>query len=112
MIDWTQVVTAEAKAAAAAAAAKAEIASRRYAAETAGIVVGGIPIKTDRESQALITGAALAAIQDPSYSCRWKTGTGDFITVDAATIIAVATAVRAHVQACFDQEAVELAEMA
>ena len=79
---------------------RAEIASARFEAETAGI--NGI--KTDRESQALITGAALKATQDATYTCRWKTESG-FVTLDAATIIAVADAVRTHVQTCFDAEA-------
>lgn len=80
------------------------IAERRYAEETKGITVSGSAIKTDRESQALITGAVLAATIDPSYVCQWKTS-GGFITLDAAAIIGVATAVRNHVQACFNREA-------
>ena len=85
------------------AAKKAEIAAARYAAEVAGVTVGGVVVRTDRESQALITGAALKAMQDATYTCRWKTESG-FVTLDAATIIAVADAVRSHVQGCFDAE--------
>ena len=81
-------------------AKKTEIAAARYAAEIAG--VNGI--RTDRESQSLITGAALKASMDSTYSCRWKTEAG-FVTLTAAQIIAVADAVRAHVQSCFDREA-------
>jgi hypothetical protein len=61
-------------------------------------------IRTDRESQALITGAALKASTDESYVCRWKTVEG-FVELTAAQIIAVADAVRDHVQASFDREA-------
>lgn len=78
---------------------KYEIANTRYEAEIAG--VNGI--RTDRESQSLITGAAFKASMDSTYSCRWKTEAG-FVTLTAAQIIAVADAVRAHVQACFDRE--------
>ena len=85
------------------AAKMAEIAACRYAAEIAGVTVGGFTVRTDRESQALITGAALKAMQDATYTCRWKTESG-FVTLDAATIIAVADAVRSHVQGCFDAE--------
>ena len=46
-----------------------EIASARYDAEVAGITVAGVAIRTDRESQAVITGAALKAIQDTAYIC-------------------------------------------
>ena len=79
---------------------KAEIAAARWEAETAGID----GIKTDRESQALITGAALKAMQDSGYSCRWKTESG-FVELTAPQILAIADAVRAHVQGCFDHEA-------
>jgi len=80
------------------------IADKRYEIETGGTVFNGIPIATDRTSQALITGAALAATIDPNYVCKWKTSAG-FVTLDASTIIAVATAVRDHVQNAFNREA-------
>lgn len=80
------------------------IAARRYREETRGITLAGESIDTGRDSQALITGAALAAVIDPAYTCNWKTTTG-FIALDAPQIIGIASAVRAHVQACFDREA-------
>lgn len=83
---------------------KNEIAAARYEAETSGVTVEGAVIDTDRESQALITGAAMAATLDESYSLNWKTADG-FISLTAPQIIAVAQAVRAHVQSCFDREA-------
>lgn len=82
---------------------KQQIASARYEAEIAGTVVDGVTIDTGRDSQALITGAALAAMLDENYSLNWKTTSG-FIHLTAPEIIAVAQAVRAHVQACFDKE--------
>ena len=85
-------------------AKRAEIAAARWAEETAGIDVNGFTVRTDRESQALITGAALKAIQDSEYSCRWK-GVSGFIELTAPQILAIADAVRSHVQACFDREA-------
>ena len=86
------------------AAKKAEIANARWHAETSG--VSGF--RTDRESQAMITGAALKAMQDETYTCRWKTDAG-FVELTAAQILAIADAVRAHVQACFDHERALLA---
>ena len=77
-----------------------EIATARYNAEIAG--VNGI--RTDRESQSLITGAALKAMQDPDYTCNWK-GIDGFVTLNATQIIAIADVVRQHVQSCFDHEA-------
>ena len=77
-----------------------EIAAARFEAETAGID----GIKTDRESQALITGAALQAIVDYDYECRWKTSEG-FVHLSAEQIKYIAQLVRSHLQSCFDREA-------
>jgi hypothetical protein len=99
-IDWTKVVTPADKFEQAKERKRGEIAAARFEAETAGID----GIKTDRESQALITGAALKAMQDSEYSCRWKTESG-FVELTAPQILAIADAVRAHVQGCFDHEA-------
>ena len=87
-----------------------ELASARFMAETAGVTVGNFHIRTDRESQALITGAALQAVEDPNYTCRWKTEAG-FVTLTAEQIKNVAMGVRAHVQTCFDHEAEKNAEV-
>ncbi|MBZ5757934.1 DUF4376 domain-containing protein [Pseudomonas sp. S5(2021)] len=81
-----------------------QIADRRWQAEVAGIDVGGMHIDTGRDSQALITGATVQAMLDPSYTLRWKTPDG-FVDLTAEQIIGVATAARAHVQACFNREA-------
>jgi hypothetical protein len=64
----------------------------------------------------LLTGAVLKAKDDPAYSVRWKARNGWF-QLDSATLIAIADAVRAHVQACFDkekqlQEQIDVAETA
>ena len=40
---------------------------------------------------------------DSTYSCRWKTESG-FVELTAPQILAIADAVRAHVQSCFDHE--------
>ena len=82
---------------------RAKIAAARYEREIAGVEVNGILIDSGRDSQALITGAALAAMLDSEYSLNWKTVDG-FIHLTAPEIIAVAQAVRAHVQTCFDRE--------
>ncbi len=81
-----------------------DIAARRYRAETAGIIVNGMPLDTGRDSQALVTGAALQAVIDSTYTCQWKTAEG-FVDLDGPQIIAIASTMRAHVQACFDREA-------
>ncbi len=103
MIDFSRAITKEAKDAAATESVKAGIAARRYVAEISGITLNGMFIDTDRDSQALITGAALSAMLDSTYVCNWKTIEG-FVQLDAATLIGIAQAIRAHVQACFDRE--------
>lgn len=81
----------------------AVIAAERYKREGVGITVNGFEIQTTRDGQALIAGAAVSAILDPAYKCNWKTG-GGFVELTAPQLIETATAVRAHVQACFDRE--------
>lgn len=103
-LDLTKLITAEDKAAAALAAACAALKARRDQAIAAGITVSGMAVATDDLSQQRITGAALAASLDGDYSVNWKTEAG-FVELSAAQVLAVAQAVRAHVQACFDREA-------
>lgn len=96
----------------------AALTHRRWEVETGGIVISGMPIPTDRESQALITGAVAGALIDPAQVIYWKTSAKDehgvpiSVPLDATTLKAVALAVRAHVQACFDLEAAKGAELA
>lgn len=102
-IDLSQLVTAEQKAQAAREQLVARIAARRWQAETGGTVIEGLPLPTDRESQALITGATVQAMIDPSYTLNFKTAAG-FVTLTAQQVIGIASAVRRHVQASFDRE--------
>ncbi|MFL1515319.1 DUF4376 domain-containing protein [Pseudomonas prosekii] len=89
----------------------AQIAARRYQQETAGITVDGVRVATDRDSQSMITAAALSALIDPTYACSWKALNGVF-ELSAAQLIGQAKAVRAHVQASFDRECELLAALA
>jgi len=52
----------------------------------------------------LIDGAVLEATQDPDYVMQWKTPAG-FVELVGAQVLAVARAMRARVQTCFDREA-------
>ena len=83
------------------------IAARRYVAEVAGTIVGGMPIDTDDRSKLLINGAALRANRSSDYVLRWKTS-GGFVDLTSDQVLAVADAVSEHVQACFDREDVLL----
>ena len=87
------------------------IAERRWQVEVAGVTVGGIQIETDDRSKLLINGAALRADRSADYVLRWKTSQG-FVDLSAAQVLAVAAAVSAHVQLCFDREDVLLGAVA
>lgn len=84
--------------------AKEKLAAKRYDVETGGISVGDVTVDTTRESQMMIMAARTLAKEDANYTVNWKTADDTFATLDATTIIAVADAVRVHVQACFDNE--------
>lgn len=79
-------------------------ASKRFEVETGGISFGGSTIATDRESQAMISGAFAYVQQSPEATIQWKSENG-FVELDAASMTAIALAVGAHVQACFAKEA-------
>ncbi len=81
----------------------AALASKRWQVETGGIVVGGATIATDRESQSLIDGAYAGALRHPGTVIKFK-GVDGWVTLDAATMIAIGDAVFFHVQACFARE--------
>lgn len=83
---------------------KAAIAKRRWEIETGGLMVGGILVDTDRESQALITGKQLYLDKRPEVDgVRWKAEAG-FVIIPRADFEAMAIAVAEHVQASFDRE--------
>lgn len=82
----------------------ADLASKRFEVETAGIILGGALIKTDRETNAIITGAYVQAQNNPDFLIRWKIANGLFTTLNSATIIAIGDAVTQHIQACFNRE--------
>ena len=88
------------------------IARTRYEYETGGTTVDEMHVATDRQSQALITGAFSSAKDaketGEAWSIRWKSA-GAWVELDADQMIGLGRAVRAHVQACFDREK-ELAE--
>jgi hypothetical protein len=75
-------------------------ANARFLKETGGITVNGAAIQTDRDSQAMISNAYAYVTASGAASVSYKTASG-FVTMDAATLKAVALAIGAHVQACF-----------
>lgn len=83
---------------------KAALAHWRYAVEVAGVVVNGAMVRTDRESQAQLTGAMLSVQTGALQTIDWKDGNGVFVTLTAQELTGVAYAVAQHVQGCFSQE--------
>lgn len=79
-------------------------AAKRFTVETGGITVNGETIDTSRDSQSMITGAYTYSQAHPSETIKFKAVSG-WVSLDAATMSAIATAVGAHVQACFAAEA-------
>lgn len=89
----------------------ADLANVRWQKEIGGTTFNGMPIATDAVSQTKYIGAVVGAQIDPNAVINWKMADGTFVTLDAQAITAVAMAVRAHVQACFDNEAELKAEI-
>ena len=85
------------------AAKLAELASARYTEEVGGIVVGGVTIATDRESQSMLTGAYVSLKQGLMQSVNWK-GDDGWVTATLTEIEPIAQAVGLHVQQCFTKE--------
>lgn len=81
------------------------LAAKRWEKEAGGIVFNGMTVATDAVSQTKIIGAVVGAQMDPQSTIQWKMADGSFSTLDATAVLAMAMAVRAHVQACFDNEA-------
>lgn len=83
-----------------------DLAARRFMAEEGGTTLGNTPIATDRTTQGKVTAAYVKASADSNYTiAAWKGTDGTFSPLNATTIIAIADAIEAHVQACFANEA-------
>lgn len=80
-----------------------ELAAARYAEETGGVVVGSVTIATDRESQAMLTGAYVSLKQGLMQSVNWK-GDDGWVAATLTEIEPIAQAVGQHIQACFTKE--------
>lgn len=90
------------------AAAKQTIADERFIRETAGTIVGGVAVFTDRTTQMKLTGAAIRAQRDTAYTVNWKQSDGTYVELNATQLIAIGDAVGDYVQACYDRESVVL----
>jgi len=82
----------------------AGVATKRWQAETGGIVVAGSPIKTDRESQAQLSSAYTSLKSGLIDDTPWKADGDTFVLVTLAGLELIAQAVATHVRACFAAE--------
>jgi hypothetical protein len=80
-----------------------ELAAYRYKIETSGITIDGMIVDTDRQSQAMLTGATLYSSLIPEAVIDWK-GVNGWVQIDKQSIEKVALIVGAYVQACFTCE--------
>lgn len=72
----------------------------RDAAEVSGVIYDGVEYDTDPMSVQRITGACLQANVDPTMTWDWTAADNSVVTLDAAQMVALGTAVAAHVSAC------------
>lgn len=85
----------------------------RYEKEVGGVVVNGVTIPSDRDTQAKLTAAALLATLDGTSTFNWKLADGSFTSaLTAAQMLTIATAVGSHVNRCFVVESQVLAQIA
>lgn len=80
-----------------------QVASNRYDFEVGNIVEGGFEIKTDRESQATLTGAYVTLKNGFADYIDWKTANG-WVPLDLATVSGIVQKVTHHVQYSFTVE--------
>lgn len=83
---------------------RADIADHRFNIETGGIVIDGMPVPTDRNTQSILTSMNLRADRDPEYRVDFKISPGEYINLGRTEIVALGDAVYAHVQAAFARE--------
>jgi hypothetical protein len=90
---------------------KSDLSSIRDRHLYGGITVSGMTIGTDNLTQQRIMAARIIAKEDDTYTVCWKLPSG-FVELEADQIIAIADAIRAHVQSCFEAEATVLLDIA
>ena len=80
-----------------------EVATQRYLIETSGIMIDGLMIRTDRESQSQISSAYNASINGVFGTLNFK-AVNKWVTLTAAQMINIGETVYNHIQFCFNKE--------
>ena len=86
------------------------IADYRWAHMLKGTLFNGTLLATDDVAQTRVNGAAISAMLDENYTLDWKGTDGEWVTLNAQQVLAVAIAIRNYVQGCYNREK-ELADM-
>lgn len=81
----------------------AELAVKRWQVECGGIVRNGAAIATDRESQAMLSGALQLVQDDDQVLIDWKADNG-WVQLDAVGVTYIAREVGLHKQQAFSRE--------
>lgn len=80
------------------------LAAYRFDIEKGGTTLAGSFVATDEKTRSVLTAARIKAREDADFTVNYKFGPGQFATLTAAQIIAIADGVAAFIQACFDRE--------
>lgn len=84
---------------------KSSIASIRFHKETGGITLGGVEIKTDRESQSLLANGYTSLKEGLVSQVRWKGADGTWtVFTSSEELKPIAAAVSQHVEGCWSAE--------
>lgn len=79
-----------------------EVLALRWRKRVGGFVWNGTPIKTDETTLTSMTGAVVLLDHDPGMaSVEWDMGGGHFVTLDRATMVALAVAAGQWVQSVY-----------
>lgn len=92
---------------------QADVHALRLRVESGGIVVAGLSVATDRESQGLIQDALAGLQACPDMApLSWRCADGAWAQVSLQQLQAMSTAVFRHVEGCFRAEASHVAAVA
>ena len=75
----------------------------RYNLEVGGVVIDGVTVRTDRESQAQLSAALLTLNEGFAPSINWKSASG-WVNLNKTQLQRISRTVAHHVQGCFNIE--------
>lgn len=88
-----------------------EIKTARERAEAQGVTVDGVVYDSDRASITNVIGAAVLAQANPTAIWQWTTADNSVVALSASDVIALGTAIAAHVDWCHQRSRVLRAQI-